>query len=80
MHKVELAPHEQIFLILLGSWQARALAVATELGLADLFGRGTTACCRTCGSNQRERFGTLSAPSCSRKRRDFFASIGRFFL
>jgi hypothetical protein len=40
MHKVELAPHEQIFLILLGSWQARALAVATELGLADLLAEG----------------------------------------
>jgi hypothetical protein len=30
------APHEQIFAMTLGFWQSRALAVATELGLADL--------------------------------------------
>jgi hypothetical protein len=40
MDKLQLAPHEQIFSILLGSWQARALAVATELGLADLLAEG----------------------------------------
>jgi hypothetical protein len=34
------APHEQIMSILLGHWQARALAVATELGLADLLAEG----------------------------------------
>ncbi|HWZ59276.1 MAG TPA: methyltransferase [Gemmatimonadaceae bacterium] len=30
------APHEQILSIVLGFWQARALAVATELGIPDL--------------------------------------------
>ena len=30
------APHEQILSIILGFWQARAVAVATELGLPDL--------------------------------------------
>jgi hypothetical protein len=30
-------PQEQIFSIVLGFWQARALAVVTELGLPDLF-------------------------------------------
>ena len=31
-------PEERIYSIVLGFWQARALAVATELGLADLLG------------------------------------------
>jgi len=34
------APHEQIFSIVLGFWQARALTVATELGLPDLLAEG----------------------------------------
>ena len=34
------APHEQILSIVLGFWQARALAVATELGLPDLLAEG----------------------------------------
>jgi Dimerisation domain len=33
-------PQEQIFSIVLGFWQARALAVATELGLPDLLAEG----------------------------------------
>jgi O-methyltransferase domain/Dimerisation domain len=33
-------PQEQIFSIVLGFWQARALAVATELGLSDLLAEG----------------------------------------
>ena len=34
------APPEQILLIVLGYWQARALAVATELGVPDLLAQG----------------------------------------
>ena len=40
MQNTKPAPHEQIFSIVLGFWQARALAVATELGLPDLFAEG----------------------------------------
>ena len=32
MQNTKPAPHEQIFSAVLGFWQARALAVATELG------------------------------------------------
>lgn len=35
-----LAPHEQILSIIMGFWQSRALAVATELELADLLADG----------------------------------------
>jgi hypothetical protein len=35
-----LAPHEQIFSLILGFWQGRALAVATEMGLAELLADG----------------------------------------
>jgi hypothetical protein len=34
------SPQEQIFSIVLGFWQARALAVATELGLPNLLAEG----------------------------------------
>jgi hypothetical protein len=34
------APHEQILNIVMGFWQSRALAVATELELADLLADG----------------------------------------
>lgn len=37
------APHEQIFNIIMGFWQSRALAVATELELADLLADGPLA-------------------------------------
>ena len=37
MQNTKPVPQEQIFSIVLGFWQARALAVATELGLSDLF-------------------------------------------
>src|SRR5258705_9129540 len=40
MQDIKPAPHEQIFSVLLGFWQARALAVATELGLSDLLVKG----------------------------------------
>jgi hypothetical protein len=40
MQNTKPAPHEQIFSIVLGFWQARALAVATELGLPDLLAEG----------------------------------------
>src|SRR6476659_9693138 len=36
MQNTKPRPHEQIFSIVLGVWQARALGVATELGLPDL--------------------------------------------
>jgi hypothetical protein len=36
MQNTKPAPHEQIISIVPGFWQARALAVATELGLPDL--------------------------------------------
>jgi hypothetical protein len=36
----KLAPHEQILSIVQGFWQARALAVATELGLAEFLAEG----------------------------------------
>ena len=36
MQNAKPAPQEQIFPIVLGFWQARALAVATDLGLPDL--------------------------------------------
>ena len=36
MQNTKPAPNEQIFSIVVGFWQARALAVATELGLPDL--------------------------------------------
>lgn len=35
-----MAPHEQILSVLIGSWQSRALAAVTELGLADLLADG----------------------------------------
>lgn len=34
------APHEQIFPIVMGFWQARAFAVATQLGLAEFLAEG----------------------------------------
>ena len=34
------APEEQILPLVMGFWQARALAVATELGLPDLLAEG----------------------------------------
>src|SRR6185295_6742383 len=34
------SPHEQIFSIVLGFWQSRALAVVTELGVPDLLAEG----------------------------------------
>src|SRR5215470_3553513 len=40
MQNKKSAPNEQIFSIVLGFWQARALAVATELGLPDLLSEG----------------------------------------
>ena len=40
MNAAQLAPHEQMLSILLGFWQARALAVATELEVADLLAEG----------------------------------------
>src|SRR5262245_64577967 len=40
MKHITPAPHEQIFSIVLGFWQARALAVATELGVPDLLAEG----------------------------------------
>ena len=40
MKNITPAPHEQIFSIVLGFWQARALAVATELGVPDLLAEG----------------------------------------
>lgn len=36
MQNATLTPHEQLFSTVLASWQARAIAVATELGLPDL--------------------------------------------
>ena len=41
MQNTNPAPQEQILPIVLGFWQARALAVATELGLADLLAEGS---------------------------------------
>src|SRR5262249_36351585 len=40
MQNTKPAPHEQVFSIVVGFWQARALAVATELGLSDLLAEG----------------------------------------
>src|SRR5215471_7603965 len=40
MQNTKSAPNEQIFSIVLGFWQARALAVATQLGLSDLLAEG----------------------------------------
>ena len=40
MQNTKPAPHEQILSIVLGFWQARALAVATELGLPDHLAAG----------------------------------------
>ena len=40
MPNTKPAPQEQILSIVLGFWQARALAVATELGLPDLLAEG----------------------------------------
>ena len=40
MQNTKPAPQEQIFSIVLGFWQARALAVATELGVPDLLAEG----------------------------------------
>jgi predicted Rossmann fold nucleotide-binding protein DprA/Smf involved in DNA uptake len=40
MQNTKPAPHEQIFSTVLGFWQARALAVATELGVLDLLAEG----------------------------------------
>src|SRR5215510_12823987 len=40
MQNTKLTPQEQIFSLVLGFWQARALAVATELGLSDLLAEG----------------------------------------
>ena len=40
MQNTKLAPQEQILSIVLGFWQARALAVATELGVPDLLANG----------------------------------------
>jgi len=36
MQSTTPTPHEQILSIVLGFWQARAIAVATKLGLPDL--------------------------------------------
>jgi hypothetical protein len=41
MQNTKPAPHEQILSLILGSWQARALALATELGLSDLLAAGS---------------------------------------
>ena len=40
MQNTKPAPHEQILSIVLGFWQARALAVATDLGLPDILAEG----------------------------------------
>jgi hypothetical protein len=40
MQNTKLTPQEQILPIVLGFWQARAVAVATELGLPDLLAEG----------------------------------------
>jgi hypothetical protein len=40
MQNTKAAPQEQILSMVLGYWQARALAVATELGLPDLLAEG----------------------------------------
>lgn len=40
MKNTQPAPQEQISSIILGFWQARALAVATELGVPDLLAEG----------------------------------------
>src|ERR1700724_2737790 len=40
MQNTTTAPHERIFSTVLGFWQARALAVATELGVPDLLAEG----------------------------------------
>jgi hypothetical protein len=41
MQNTDPAPHEHIFSIVLGFWHARAVAVATELGLSDLLVDGS---------------------------------------
>ena len=40
MQNARPTPQERIFPIVMGFWQARALAVATELGLAELLAEG----------------------------------------
>jgi hypothetical protein len=40
MQNTKPTPHEQIFSTVLGFWQARALAVATDLGVPDLLDEG----------------------------------------
>ena len=40
MQNTTAAPHEQVFSRVLGFWQARALVVATEIGVPDLLAEG----------------------------------------
>ena len=40
MENAQPAPQKRIFPMVMGFWQARALAVATELGLAELLAEG----------------------------------------
>jgi hypothetical protein len=41
-----LAPHEQVFAITEGFWDSRALAVATEFGIAELLAEALPALLR----------------------------------
>jgi len=40
MQNAKPAPQERVSSMVMGFWQARALAVATELGLAELLAEG----------------------------------------
>jgi hypothetical protein len=71
MQDIKPAPHERIFSVLLGFWQARAIAVATESGLSALLVKGPLhvdeLASRT-KTNASARFRLLSAGSARDRR------------
>ena len=71
MQNARPTPQERIFPIVMGFWQARALAVATELGLAELLAEGPLDVEQACESKPDERLGALPPAACSGKHRIF---------
>ena len=75
MQNTKPAPHEQILSIVLGFWQARALAVATELGVPDLLAEGPLHVDELASRTKTNASALFRLVACSRKHRDLHPDL-----
>jgi hypothetical protein len=75
MQNTKPAPHEQIISIVPGFWQARALAVATELGLPDLLVDVPLHVDELASRTNTNASALYSSPAGAGKHRDVHASL-----